>query len=395
VTIGRSDLYDVVVVGGGAVGSAVAFHLTRERGLRVAIIERDTSYAQCSTSRSAGGVRQQFSTAENIALSQATLTLLASLRETFGADADVSFRRQGYLLLASEHGRDVLARNVATQREAGAAIHWIDGCDLAARFPWIVPAGIAAGSFGADGEGWIDPVALMTLMRKAAVAAGAEIINANVIGIEQDGKRAIGVQLSDGRKLGCGSLVNAAGAWSGALAKLAGISLPVEPRKRYVFVIDSRRATEPMRAGPLTVDITGVWMRPEGRTFLCGISPDEASEPPAADLDHIDYTEFEEIVWPTLAARMPAFEEAKVLSAWAGFYDYNTLDQNAIIGAHPGLTNLYFANGFSGHGLQQAYGAGRAIAELIVHGRFRTIDLERFGYGRVVRGEPLFELNVI
>ncbi len=389
------DMYDVVVVGGGAVGSATAHHLTRERGLRVAIVERDTTYAICSTARSAGGVRQQFSTPENIALSQATLTLLASLRDTFGDEADVGFRRQGYLILASAEGRDVLAQNLVTQRAAGADIRWLEGADLAQAFPWIDPSGLVAGSFGGQGEGWIDPVALMTLLRASAVDAGAMVIKGNVIATRRDGDRITGVSLSDGRTLSCGAIVNAAGAWSGALAKLSGIGLPVEPRKRYVFVVDSRRATEAMRAGPLTVDPSGVWMRPEGRTFLCGISPDEASEPPAVDLDHIDYAEYEEIVWPGLAARIPAFEEAKLLSAWAGFYDYNTLDQNAIIGRHPDVANMYFATGFSGHGLQQAYGAGRGVAELIVHGSFRTIDLTRFGYGRVARGAPLFELNVI
>ncbi len=389
------EIFDVVIVGSGAVGSATAYHLTRERGLRVAMVERDTTFAHCSTARSAGGVRQQFSTPENIALSQATLTLLATLQDTFGADADVGFRRQGYLILASTAGRDVLARNLATQHAAGAAIRWIEGDALGDLFPWIDRSGLVAGSFGGDGEGWIDPVALMTLMRRAAVDAGAVVVKGDVVGVKRDGNRVTSVTLADGRSISCGALVNAAGAWSGALAKLSGVPLPVEPRKRYVYVIDSRRATEAMRAGPLTVDPSGVWMRPEGRMFLCGVSPSEDAEPPAVDLDHIDYAPFEDIVWPGLAARYPVFEEAKLLNAWAGFYDYNTLDQNAIIGAHAELGNMYFATGFSGHGLQQAYGAGRGIAELIVHKCFRTIDLARFGYERIARSEPLFELNVI
>jgi FAD-dependent oxidoreductase domain-containing protein 1 len=203
------------------------------------------------------------------------------------------------------------------------------------------------------------------------------------------------VVLASGTEIRCGALVNAAGPWAGVLAKLADIDLPVEPRKRYVYVVDSRRATEAMRRGPLTVDVGGVWFRPEGRNFICGVSPDGDDEPPAENLDHIDYAPFETVVWPTLAARVPAFEEAKVLNAWAGFYDYNTLDQNAIIGRHPEIENFYLANGFSGHGLQQAAGAGRAIAELVVHGRFQTIDLSRFGYERIVARAPLFELNVI
>jgi sarcosine oxidase len=190
-------------------------------------------------------------------------------------------------------------------------------------------------------------------------------------------------------------VVNAAGPWAGALAALAGLALPVEPRKRYVYVIDSRRAGEDLRRAPLTVDPSGVWFRPEGRTFICGVSPEDADEPKAADLDHIDYAPFEEVVWPGLAARVPAFEEAKLISAWAGYYDYNTLDQNAVIGPHDEVGNFHFINGFSGHGLQQAYAAGRAVAEYIAYGASRTIELARFGYRRIARGEPLVELNVI
>ncbi len=150
-----------------------------------------------------------------------------------------------------------------------------------------------------------------------------------------------------------------------------------------------------MHQAPLTVDPTGAWFRPEGRLFITGISPEEDQEPPPSDLADIDHALFTEEVWPRIAARVPAFEAVKVVNAWAGFYDYNTLDQNAIIGAHPEIGNFYFANGFSGHGLQQAAAAGRAISELIVHGAYQTIDLTRFGYDRIARREPLFELNVI
>jgi FAD-dependent oxidoreductase domain-containing protein 1 len=388
---------DVVIAGGGVVGSAVAHYLSRSGPIapdRIVIVERDPSYSQCSTARSAGGVRQQFSTPENIALSRVTLDLLRNLQDRFGADADVAFREQGYLILASPERRAVLASNVALQRANGAEIELLDGAKVGQEFPWITVDGVAAGSIGRSGEGWIDPVSLMTLMRRSAVERGVRVVKDTVTGIARRGaiERVV---LASGTEIRCGALVNAAGPWAGVLAKLADIDLPVEPRKRYVYVVDSRRATEAMRRGPLTVDVGGVWFRPEGRNFICGVSPDGDDEPPAENLDHIDYAPFETVVWPTLAARVPAFEEAKVLNAWAGFYDYNTLDQNAIIGRHPEIENFYLANGFSGHGLQQAAGAGRAIAELVVHGRFQTIDLSRFGYERIVARAPLFELNVI
>jgi FAD-dependent oxidoreductase domain-containing protein 1 len=386
---------DVVVVGGGIVGSATAYHLMRAGARHVTIIERDPSYAQCSSARSAGGVRQQFSTPENIALSQATIAVLRSLRQEFGTDADVPFHQQGYLLLASEGGVSILRSNAETQRAAGAETELIDAAQLTKRFPWLNVEGVAAGSFGPSGEGWIDPVLLMTLLRKAAVARGAVLKIGDVIGIDHAGGRVSGVRLAHGEAVACGALVNAAGPWSGRLSALAGIELPVEPRKRYVYVIDSRRASEALHKGPLTVDPNGVWFRPEGRVFICGVSPDEASEPPAVDLDQIDYRPFEDIVWPALAARVPAFEEAKVINAWAGFYDYNTLDQNGVIGAYPMMSNFYVASGFSGHGLQQGYASGRAIAELITAGKFVTIDLTRFGYERIAARRPLLELNII
>ena len=164
----------MVIIGGGVVGSATAYHLSRMQGHRIVIVERDPSYANCSTARSAGGVRQQFSTPENIALSQATLDLLASLKETFGADADIPFRQQGYLILASAAGSPY---SRPTPRRSGPPVptELIEGEGLAKRFPWLNADGLAAGSFGPRGEGWIDPVLLMTLLRKAAVAAGVVI----------------------------------------------------------------------------------------------------------------------------------------------------------------------------------------------------------------------------
>lgn len=389
---------DIVIVGGSVIGCAAAYYLAQTGVLderRVVIVERDPSFATCSTARSAGGLRQQFSTPENIAMSQVMLDLVRNLKERFGPEADVSFHEQGYLLLASEEGADVLAANVETQRAHGADIHLLDANGLKARFPWLATEGVACGSFGASGEGWLDPVSLTTLFRTAARAAGVEYLHDTVTAMEVNGQAVETVQLASGRRIACGAVVNAAGPSGGIVAALAGIHLPVEPRKRYVYVVDCRDAPEELRRGPLTADASGVWFRPEGRLFLTGVSPDEENEPPAEDLDAIDYSLFQEEVWPRLATRVPVFESLKVVNAWAGFYDYNTLDQNAIIGPHPEIRNFYFANGFSGHSLQQSAAAGRAIAELIAYGEFRTLDLTRFGYERIAERRPIRELNVI
>ena len=391
------DSADVVIVGGGIVGSATAYFLSSDaafRDRRIVMIERDTSYAEASTALSAGGLRQQFSTPENIALSQATLAIIRQLSSIFGPDADVSFREQGYLIMSTGSGEALLAENVDLQRRQGGDIVLLRATELAARFPWLATDGIAAGSLGRSGEGWFDPPSLAALFRRAARDRGVNLLHDQVIAIESQ-TRIEAVRLAGGARIACGALVNAAGAWAGELAATAGIALPVEPRKRYVYVIDCREASDALHGAPLTVDPSGVWFRPEGRFFLCGKSPEESEEPPAADLDDIDHAFFESEVWPQLAARVPAFESVKVVNAWAGFYDYNTLDQNAVIGGHPEIANLYFANGFSGHGAQQGAPAGRAIAELIAHGRFVTIDLSRLGYDRIAANRPLPERNVI
>jgi sarcosine oxidase len=387
---------DVVIVGGAVIGSAAAYYLKRSGfDRRVVVVERDPSYALSSTSRSAGGLRQQFSTPENIRMSLATLALLRNLESELGEGADVGFREQGYLILATLQGRAVLQRNVALQTQEGADIVLLEPPQLSQRFAWLDTAGLAAGAFGQSGEGWIDPPSLMMLLRKAAQGRGVAYLHDEVTGIEVSGGRVRSVGLASGRRIGCKALVNAAGPQAGRVAALAGIALPVEPRKRFVFVLDCREAPAGLYEAPLTVDPSGVWFRPEGRGFITGVSPEEDAEPPADELDSIDHGLFEAEIWPVLAARVPAFEAVKVTNAWAGFYDYNTFDQNAVIGAHPELRNFYFANGFSGHGLQQAAAAGRAVAELIVSGAFRSIDLTRLGYERIANNEPLAEVNVI
>jgi glycine/D-amino acid oxidase-like deaminating enzyme len=387
--------YDVVIVGGGVVGSAAAYYL-RKLGFTgsIAIVEKDTTWQSGCTARSCGGLRQQFSTPENIALSKFGVTVVKNLKEEFGAGADAGFREQGYLILATASGMPVLAENHAVQIAHGAHNVLLTGSELAARFPWLNPDGLTGGCFGLSGEGWVDPYSLAALFRKAAIAQGVQLIPAEVTGLRREGQRITGVDLASGESLSCGTLVNAAGTGAGRIAALAGIALPVGPRKRYVYVLDCPAATEALHKAPLTVEPGGVYFRPEGRNFICGLSPEEHEEPSVLDWE-VDHAWFEERIWGRLAERVPLFEAVKVISAWTGHYDYNALDQNAVIGPHPEISNFLFANGYSGHGLQQGPASGNAIAELIVHGGYRTIDLARFGYERILNNAPLFEKNVI
>ena len=388
-----SQRYDVVIIGGAAVGSSVAYFLTHAQGFTgtVAVVERDPTYARAATTLSAASIRQQFSTPENIRMSRFGIAFFRSLKDRFGPDADIALRERGYLLLASEAGRTRLAANHAIQQAEGADIALMDQAALADNFRWLKTSDLTLGAFGRSGEGWFDAHSLLALLRKAAQAKGVEYIHGAVAGIERADGRATGVTLADGTRIGCGVLVNAAGPQAGDVAALAGLALPVEPRKRCVFVVACRAKLTNM---PLVVDATGVWVRPEGSVYLCGVSPPDEVDACATDFE-VDYALFEEVVWPMLAHRIPAMEELKLQRAWAGHYDYNTLDQNAVIGAHPEVTNFLFANGFSGHGLQQSPAAGRAVAELIVHGRFVSLDLSLFGYERVAGKRPVKELNVI
>lgn len=386
--------YDVAIVGGAIVGASVAWFLREEGfGGTVAVIERDPQFATASTTLSAASIRQQFSEKANIELSQFGLGLIRDLKTVFGPDADVGFRENGYLILAGPRGREILERNHVVQMAAGADIVLETPAELSIRFPWLNTEDLSAGAFGRSGEGWFDAHALLGLFRRGLKARNVDLLTGEVTGIDLFGGRVTGVRLADGTALTCGALIDAAGPSAGDVARLAGIALPVEPRKRSVFVFRSPAEIPDL---PLLVDPSGVYVRPEGSVYICGTSP-SADADDRADPDDFDpdWPLFEEHIWPILANRIPAFETLKLERAWAGHYDYNTLDQNAVIGPHPQIGNFFFCNGFSGHGLQQAPAAGRAIAELIMHGGYRTIDCSVFGYERIVENRPFRELNVI
>lgn len=386
---------DVVIAGGAAVGSSTAYYL-RKHGFTgsILVLDRDLTFAECSTTRSLGGIRHQFSTEENIRLSQFGMRLLRNLKQEFGPDADVSYREYGYLIMASAEGEAILRQNSELQNSLGATTLVLTPGEMADRFPWIVPDGIAAAAFGSKGDGWLDPWGLMNLFRRGAQARGVEWRQATISSLDVEDGKVTAVGLVDGSRIACGAFVNAAGGGGGAIAALAGIEHPVSPRKRYIYVLDCREADEAMYRAPLTITPAGVYVRPEGRQFLAGLAPEEHEEPEPGGYE-VDFTWFEERIWPALAERIPVLEAIKVVSSWVGYYDHNAFDHNAVIGPHPEIGNFYFNNGFSGHGLQQSPAAGNAVAELIVHGEFRAIDLARFGYERFRDGRPLKEINVV
>ena len=382
---------DVVIVGGAAVGSAIACFLGREgfKG-RIVVVEKDPSYQWCATGRSVASIRQQFSTPENIQLSQFGWRYFNEIKQQYGAEADVGLVQRGYAIMASAQAADVLRANVELQQSLGADVELMAPAALKAQFPWLAVDDLAGAGWGRSGEGWVDPHAHLQLMRKRAIAQGVTYLADDVVGVDVASGAVAGVRLASGGTIATRTVVCAAGWHSRKLAAMAGIDLPVRPRKRYVFVVDCPTS---LPGAGLMIDPTGVYFRPEGRYHLAGVAPPEDEDPDAEDFD-IEDGFFERLIWPTLAARVPAFETLKVVNAWCCHYDLSTLDHNAILGRHPDVAGFLLACGFSGHGLQHSPGIGRAMAELIAHDAYRTIDLSRFGWSRVAAQAPLAEANV-
>jgi glycine/D-amino acid oxidase-like deaminating enzyme len=376
-------LRPVVIIGGGVMGSSTAWNLAPQVE-RVLVIERDPTYARASSALSASSIRQQFSTPLNIHLSRYGIGFLRQAKEVL--DVELGLREPGYLFLASPAGEAVLRANHAIQKGEGCAVELLDPAAMVGRFPAMSVDGVALASHGTANEGWFDGPALMQGFRRKASERGVEYLHDEVVGLAPHR-----VTLRSGQVIEARTIVIAAGPWSGEVAALAGIPLPVEPRRRSVFVFDCR---EQLPLLPLTIDPSGVWFRPEGRFYLAGTTPAAGNDPAGAPLE-VQHQEWEEMVWPVLARRVPAFEAAKVVNSWAGYYEYNTVDQNGIVGRHPEHDSIVFATGFSGHGIQQSPAVGRAVAELIVHGAYRTLDLSPFGYDRISAGRPVRELNVV
>ncbi|MEZ5854437.1 MAG: FAD-dependent oxidoreductase [Hyphomicrobiaceae bacterium] len=382
---------DIVIIGGAAIGSAIAYFLKRDgyKG-RVTVVEMDPSYQWCASGRAVAGIRQQFSTPENIRLSQFGVGFFKGIKAEFGPDADIAFRERGYMVMASPEGRATLEDNIRLQKSLGADTELLEPHEITERFPWLSVEGLAAAGWGRSGEGWVDPASLVQLMRKGAIAKGATYVHGEVSAIETKGGRIESVQLRDGAKIATGTVICAAGWHSAKVAAMAGLNLPVRPRKRYVFVVD---CPTPLPGAGLMIDPSGLYFRPEGKFYLTGIAPPEDNDPDAEDFD-IDHALFESEIWPQLATRVPAMETLKVQNAWCCHYDVSTLDHNAILGCHPDLTSFVLACGFSGHGLQHSPGIGRAIAELVMHRRYASIDLTRLGFDRITTNAPLREANV-
>lgn len=377
-------------------GASAAYWLTRlQPGLRVRVIERDASFARAATALSVASIRQQFSTGVNVAISAFGIGFIRDFQASLGRDVGVpslGLIENGYLFLGhAPEAPEVLQEMAALQRQHGAATEVWTPAQLKVRFPWLEVDDLTAASFGPRDEGWFDNMGLLAGFRTAARQQGAVFQVGEVSGLRVASGRVTGVDLISGDHLACGAVINAAGTRAAAVARMAGLDLPVEPRKRTVFVIDAPGARHP--DAPLLVD-AGFYLRPERNHWITATVPEDDGPCDINDFDP-DLDLFEDVIWPQLYARAPGFDAVKVVRHWVGHYDYNTLDQNAMLGPHPEIDNFHFMNGFSGHGLQQSPAVGRGVAEHLINGGWQSLDLSDLSVERVTKGRAFAERAVV
>jgi glycine/D-amino acid oxidase-like deaminating enzyme len=387
---------DIVVIGGGIMGSAAAYFLSLDgRAGSVTVIEPDPTYARATTPAAAGGVRRLFTRPENIQMSQFGLPFYQDFARTMaveGAAADISFRRQGYLFLTGTEGVAAMERNFAQQERMGVPCELLDRAGLAALYPSVSTAGVALACHSPE-DAWIDPQAALTGFRRKAVSLGARYVKDRVAGLEcsRGGVRA--ALLDSGARVEGQVFLNTAGPWAGEVAQMAWAKLPVAPMCRVQHFWRCPHPVEPL---PLIKNDKALFLRPEGEGFVGGRPSWEIEPGFTWDITRgyfADY--FERAVWPLLAEAVPKFETLKLERSWAGHYSQNLFDGNMILGAFaPGLGNLLVACGFSGHGVMHAPAVGRALAELVLDGEFRSLDLSRMGFRRVLEGAPYGEEGI-
>jgi FAD-dependent oxidoreductase domain-containing protein 1 len=366
----------VVIIGGGIIGSCTAYFLAPY--YPAVVLERDPSYRFASTTLSAASFRQQFSFPVNLHMSRFGSHFLEERADRVG------LVRRAYLVLATEAGAAQLKANRAMQVAEGAKVALFEGPRaIAERFPWLNVEDLACATLGLADEGWFDAYSLLQSVKQDAIARGARYLADEAVQIEITNGRAAAVKTARGERIAASHVVIAAGRHAGRITATAGVALPVEPRKRTVFVLKA----------PLD-NAGGAWIRPEGDGFIGGISPPPDNDPDPGDDFDPDLDLLEEEVWPKLAHRIPALERLRMMRAWAGHYDMCLLDRNAVIGPHPEIAGLIIAAGFSGHGVQHGPATGRALAELVRFGEYRSLDLGPLGYERVRDNRPMPELEV-
>lgn len=384
--------FDIVVIGGGIIGSAVAYFLLRKAPqLSVCVVEPDPTYEFASALRASGGCRVQFTCPENIEMSKYSIDFIRNFESTMVTrtrPAPVDWVEGGYLFIVPPQATANLERNARIQADHGCVVDLLSPGELKTRFPSMNVDDLGAGVHTPH-DGWCDPNGLLWGFRRKAVELGATYIQDRLASAEVDSAKVVAIVLESGRRLKADSFVNATGAWAGGVAQKFGMALPIAPMRRFEHYFTAGSSIERL---PYVKDTARLAFRSEGQGFSGGLVNGDETRGFKFEVDH-DY--FERVVWPAVAHRFPAFEAARCHRTWSGLYEVNELDGNPVIGAWKKLPNLYTVAGFSGHGMMHAPAAGRAIAELVVHGQYRSLDLSRLGYERIERGEPYAETGIL
>jgi glycine/D-amino acid oxidase-like deaminating enzyme len=385
----------IVVIGGSIMGSSLAYHMAMAgHAGDLVVIEPDPTYEWAAAPRSAGGVRRMYGIPENIEMSlygRSFYQDFARLVDVDGEPGVFPFRELGYLhLVAGSQAVSEVEHNWRIQRANGVANEILDRAALAVRFPFLNVDDIDAGLHGPR-DGFIDPHAAVIGFRRKAISLGVEYIQDRVVGLEHDEVAVRRVVLESGRVLDAETVVNLAGAWAPAICRMVGMDVPVAPLSRPTFYFET---TETIGPTPLVKDPSGISFRTEGGGFATGLTRQDAAGEFAWEIGAREHAYFEEVMWPALAQRVPAFAALKVQRSWAGHYAMNQFDGNAIIGPWiGGLENFIVAVGFSGAGLQKGPAVGRALTELLLHGEYQSIDLHRLSYQRILDDKPLIEVG--
>ena len=381
----------ILIVGGGVIGSSIAFHLRRDGYAgRVVVIERDPTYARASSFLAMGGIRQQFSSAVNIQLAQYGTRFYAEFDRALrvpGHRPRANFRQRGYLFLVNDAMAERFDARVDRQRRLGAHVERLTLEQLRARVPGVRLDDIRFGVFGPD-DGYGEPREILAGFRAAAAAAGAEYVTAEVVDLIRRSGRVEAVVLDSGERMPGVAVVNAAGPFAAGLGTMAGVELPVQPVRQHLF-----RCALPVRwpyRFPVVIDPTGVHWRhddpaTESEPDRLVVARTKLDEPPGENFD-CDLSRWETDFKPPLVRRVPGLEPLELIEGWAGLYAM-TPDHNPLLGEHPAAPGFFLANGFSGHGLMIAPAVGKVLSELLRTGRADTIDIRCFDPGRFDHGE--------
>ena len=397
----RHESYDIIIVGGAIMGASTAWFLSKNEDFdgSVLVVERDPTYKNSSTMHTNSCMRQQFSAELNVRISQFAADFVNNIQDYMDGDdlvPELSIQNFGYMYFANNEAfANILQENQKVQLSVGAATQLLSPDQIKQRYPFYNVDDILLGSINLIDEGYWDGTAVFDSWRRQSRKAGAEYVTNEVVAMTKsaDGTIVESVTLRSGEVITCGKVLNTSGPRASRTAQMAGIDVPVEPRKRYSWIF---AAEQPLSQDlPLTIDPSGVHVRENGGgTYQCGAHSD--IDPAVAYDDFImDFDVWENHVWPILATRIPQFEAIKIQSEWAGHYAYNTFDHNAIMGPHTEVENFFFLNGFSGHGLQQSPAMGRGTAEMLIYGEYRSLDLSSFNYSRIPDNVPIIEKAVI